>query len=411
MVARGDLGVEIGVGRRAAGAEADHPRRPQRRQDGDHGHADAGVDDPPARADPGRGVGRGERRARRHVGADAVGRDGGRPLPAGGGGDDGADRPGGGAVAAPTTTPQLRRDSEMATILSHAACDIAEELGAPVIAVPTQSGVDRPPGVPVPAAAADRRRQPLPARAAAAGAGLGGGADRDRRRRARSRQLWELVADAIRDSGLAATGDRVVLTGGTQLNLPGATDHILVRTHRVGDPALRRRRGPVVGQTCSIAPPGPSVPRRRGGVACCCRWRPSTSARCRSTCGAARGARTRTPNWPGLQQRHDALVPGARRRCDTKPRIDRCWPANAAGSSPASGPLVIEGHARLGRRASAAEQRCAERIDDLAVIERQLGRRAAGPWRGRGALSLRCARGVRQDAYLPAASRSRPPTT
>ena len=31
MVARGDLGVEIGVGRRAAGAEADHPRRPRRR--------------------------------------------------------------------------------------------------------------------------------------------------------------------------------------------------------------------------------------------------------------------------------------------------------------------------------------------------------------------------------------------
>ena len=36
--------------------------------------------------------------------------------------------------------PALRRDGEMATILSHAACDIAEELGAPVIAVPTQSG-------------------------------------------------------------------------------------------------------------------------------------------------------------------------------------------------------------------------------------------------------------------------------
>jgi hypothetical protein len=36
--------------------------------------------------------------------------------------------------------PALRRDGEMAAILSHAACDIAEELGAPVIAVPTQSG-------------------------------------------------------------------------------------------------------------------------------------------------------------------------------------------------------------------------------------------------------------------------------
>jgi len=43
-------------------------------------------------------------------------------------------------------------------------------------------------------------------------------------------QLWRSVADAVRDSGLAAAGDRVVLTGGTRLNLPGSTNHILVHT-------------------------------------------------------------------------------------------------------------------------------------------------------------------------------------
>jgi hypothetical protein len=33
----------------------------------------------------------------------------------------------------------------------------------------------------------------------------------------------------IRQSGLAAPGERVVLTGGTLLNQPGTSDHVLVR--------------------------------------------------------------------------------------------------------------------------------------------------------------------------------------
>ena len=42
--------------------------------------------------------------------------------------------------------------------------------------------------------------------------------------------LWHRVAESIRLSALAEPGDRVVITGGTRLNLPGSTDHILVRT-------------------------------------------------------------------------------------------------------------------------------------------------------------------------------------
>ena len=38
------------------------------------------------------------------------------------------------------------------------------------------------------------------------------------------------MAEVIRDSGLAGPGERVVLTGGTLLNQPGTTDHIMVRT-------------------------------------------------------------------------------------------------------------------------------------------------------------------------------------
>ena len=48
MVARGDLGVEIGAGGGAAAAEADHPARARAREAGDHRDADARVDDPPA---------------------------------------------------------------------------------------------------------------------------------------------------------------------------------------------------------------------------------------------------------------------------------------------------------------------------------------------------------------------------
>jgi pyruvate kinase len=123
----------------------------------------------------------------------------------------------------------LSRDGEMASILSHAACDIAEELGAPVIAVPTQSGstarqVSRfRPGRPIVAAspyphvlqqlALDWAVVPIVIE------------DADS-----IEDLWSRVADAIKDSGLAAAGDKVVLTGGTRLNLPGSTNHILVHT-------------------------------------------------------------------------------------------------------------------------------------------------------------------------------------
>jgi pyruvate kinase len=123
----------------------------------------------------------------------------------------------------------LRRDGEMASILSHAACDIAEELGAPVIAVPTQSGstarhVSRfRPNRPIVATSPYAHvLQQLALDWAVVPIVI---ADADS-----IEDLWHRVAESIRGSGLAEAGDRVVLTGGTRLNLPGSTDHILVRT-------------------------------------------------------------------------------------------------------------------------------------------------------------------------------------
>jgi len=125
--------------------------------------------------------------------------------------------------------PALRRDGEMATILSHAACDIAEELGAPVIAVPTQSGSTarqvsryRPRRPIVAASPFQHVLQQLALDWAVVPIVI---EDADT-----IEQLWSSVAVAVRDSGLAVAGDRVVLTGGTRLNLPGSTNHILVHT-------------------------------------------------------------------------------------------------------------------------------------------------------------------------------------
>jgi pyruvate kinase len=125
--------------------------------------------------------------------------------------------------------PMLRRDGEMASILSHAACDIAEELGAPVIAVPTQSGstarhVSRfRPNRPIVATSPYAHvLQQLALDWAVVPIVID---DADT-----IEDLWHRVAESIRLSGLAEPGDRVVITGGTRLNLPGSTDHIRVLT-------------------------------------------------------------------------------------------------------------------------------------------------------------------------------------
>jgi pyruvate kinase len=121
-----------------------------------------------------------------------------------------------------------RNDGEASATLAHAACDIAEELGATVIGCPTQSGSTprqvskfRPPR-PIVAASPDQAvLQQLALDWAVVPVAIEGAGTIE--------ELWARTIDVIRRSGLAAPGAYVVLTGGTLLNQPGTSDHVLVR--------------------------------------------------------------------------------------------------------------------------------------------------------------------------------------
>jgi pyruvate kinase len=41
-------------------------------------------------------------------------------------------------------------------------------------------------------------------------------------------ELWRLAIEAARDAGLVESGDRVVITAGTAVNIPGTTNVIKV---------------------------------------------------------------------------------------------------------------------------------------------------------------------------------------
>ena len=42
--------------------------------------------------------------------------------------------------------------------------------------------------------------------------------------------LWSRAIDAARESGLVSAGDRIVITAGTAVNVPGTTNVIKVET-------------------------------------------------------------------------------------------------------------------------------------------------------------------------------------
>ena len=96
---------------RARHPEADHPRRPPRRQAGGGRHPDAGIDDLRAGADARRSLRRGDRRLRRRRCHHAVGRIGSRPVSGRGGRDDGPHRQQGRAaipIMPASSTPSAR---------------------------------------------------------------------------------------------------------------------------------------------------------------------------------------------------------------------------------------------------------------------------------------------------------------
>lgn len=113
--------------------------------------------------------------------------------------------------------------------ISNAACDIAELLSAEAILVPTFSGrtasfvARHRPGRPV--VAASHRRHSLQQMA------IEWGVIPCEIEEARDvEHLWALTLQVARRHGIVAPGDRVVITAGTAMNMPGTTNLIKVET-------------------------------------------------------------------------------------------------------------------------------------------------------------------------------------
>ena len=113
--------------------------------------------------------------------------------------------------------------------MSNAACDIAEVLGAAAILVPTYSGRTAS------AVARHRPRRPIIAvthkRHAVQQLALEWGVVPAEIEECRDvEHLWARTMDAARASGIVEPGDRVVITAGTAVNVPGTTNVIKVET-------------------------------------------------------------------------------------------------------------------------------------------------------------------------------------
>jgi pyruvate kinase len=113
--------------------------------------------------------------------------------------------------------------------MSNAACDIAEVLGATAILVPTYTGRTAS------AVARHRPRRPIIAvthkRDAVQQLALEWGVVPSQIEQAKDvEDLWATALDAARETGLVEPGDRVVITAGTAVNVPGTTNVIKVET-------------------------------------------------------------------------------------------------------------------------------------------------------------------------------------
>jgi pyruvate kinase len=113
--------------------------------------------------------------------------------------------------------------------MSNAACDIAEVLGATAICVPTYSGRTAS------EVARHRPRRPIIAvthrRHAVQQLALEWGVVPAEIEECKDvEHLWARTLDAARETGIVTPGDRVVITAGTAVNVPGTTNVIKVET-------------------------------------------------------------------------------------------------------------------------------------------------------------------------------------
>ena len=215
-----------------ARAEADHPLGTGARQARDHRDSDARVHARPPRANASGSLGCCERRPRRDRCRDAVGRDGNRALS---GRERARDRPDHARRRArPRVPPRVSRTAEqpfptVRDAVTNAACDIAEVLSAKAIVVPTfsgktASGVARHrPRRPI--VAASHRPEALRQMAIEWGVipcEIEEGRDVE--------DIWARALEAARTCGVVLPGDRVVITAGSAISLPGTTNLIKVET-------------------------------------------------------------------------------------------------------------------------------------------------------------------------------------
>jgi pyruvate kinase len=125
--------------------------------------------------------------------------------------------------------PEASEEPSIGRAMSNAACDLAEALGAKAIAVPTFTGGTAS------AVARLRPRRPIFGlthhRFALQQMALEWGITPwEIPECANVEELWARSLQAVRDSGFADPGDRVVITAGTAVNLPGTTNVIKVET-------------------------------------------------------------------------------------------------------------------------------------------------------------------------------------
>ena len=123
--------------------------------------------------------------------------------------------------------PEPEEQPGVGRAMSNAACDIAETLGAAAILVPTATGRTAS------AVARLRPRRPIVALThnqwAVQQMALEWGVIPLLVKEAQDvEDLWELSIGAARDAGLIASGDRIVMTAGTSVNIPGTTNVIKV---------------------------------------------------------------------------------------------------------------------------------------------------------------------------------------
>jgi pyruvate kinase len=111
--------------------------------------------------------------------------------------------------------------------MSNAACDLAEALGATAILVPTFTGRTAS------AVARLRPRRPVVALTHVQSslqhmAIEWGVTPLEIPEVTDVEELWRISIDTARDAGIVEPGDRVVLTAGTAVNIPGSTNVIKV---------------------------------------------------------------------------------------------------------------------------------------------------------------------------------------